>query len=169
MNRKTISIIVLVTVVALLIGGGLLLYQNLHHSGVTGSIEFGYEYQLSEIRPGAFEGLTLNKDSYFKINPDQKTGELNLVGVAKFDFIVTNYQEGATQTTIDIEFIYKNELYQLQAQSTASRIVFKMPQRYRTDITQEHPDDTKYLEYESTVLVFTKQEVAWCDAVLNGR
>lgn len=159
MKRKAISIIIIVVVLALLAGGGFLLYYKLSHNVIVGRVEFGKAYQLREVRPGAFANVTAASQGYFKINGDQKTGEIYLEGLdaGKLKFIVTDYREGTHHTTIDIEYIYQNNLYQLTAESTDTAITFKTSQRYRVAIAQENPDDTQYLEYNSTILVFVKE------------
>lgn len=156
MKRKIISIIVLVLIIAVLVGGTLLVYFRFRPATPkSNGIALDHEYHLTEIHPNSFEGLTLDADSYIKINADKKTGELYLVGVSneKIPFIVTNYQKN----TLNIEFIYKNQLHKLQGEGTEDQITFKTVQRYRADVTQENPDDTKYLEYISTILVFRKE------------
>lgn len=156
MKHKIIGIITLIAIIAVLVGGTLLIYFHFQPATTKPSeIILDYEYHLTGIHPGAIEGLTLNTTSYIKINPDKKTGELYLVGVSdeKINFIVTKYQKN----TINIEFIHKNRLHKLQGTGTADSIVFQAIQRYRADITQENPDDTKYLEYPSTILVFNRE------------
>lgn len=161
MQRRAINILIVVLVLAVLTAGGFGLYWLLQPKIVHGEIDFGTKYYLTDIRDNVFDNVTYDANSYFLINDDQKTGELHLIGLPdnKINFIVTNYQIGTT-TTLDIEFIYKDELKKLSATSDDNGICIKQVQPSRVDITQEHPDDTTYLEYLVTILIFQK-EVAW--------
>lgn len=164
MKRRIIKITIIALVAALLIGGGFGLYFKLRPTGVTGQIDFGAKYYLSELRKSNyFEGADMNKSSYFKINEDQQTGELYLVGlsVGKLDFIVTQYHEGAQNTTFTIEFIYKNTLHQLSAASTTTEIRFHAILPHSVYVTKEDPDpDLRALQYNVTLMVFKPEVLA---------
>lgn len=160
MKRRTIiSLIVIAVVVVIAAAVGITWYCCTNIGPVNGAIEFGKKYTLTEIRDNVFTDVTINNDSYLQINTDRQTGELYLVGLpaGRLDFIVTNYQEGVKSTTFTIEFIYKNELQTLTATSTDNTIRFSQTQSSRVEITQENPDDTRYLEYTVTIMVFTKE------------
>ena len=158
-RRTTISLIVIAAVVAIAAAVGITVYCCLHTGPIRGAIKFGEKYNLTHIRDNVFTGVTINADSYLLLNEDRKTGELNLVGLPEghIDFIVTQYQETVKGTTFNIEFIYKNELQTLTATSTDTEIRFRQVQPSRVEITQENPDDTRYLNYEVTIMVFTKE------------
>ena len=160
MKRRTaISLIVIAVVVVVAATIGIIVYCCQNTGPVNGAIEFGKKYYLTEIRDNVFTDVTINADSYLLLNEDRQTGELALVGLpaGHIDFIVTKYQEGVKGTTFNIEFIYKNELQTLTATSTNNEIRFRQVQSSRVEITQENPDDTRHLDYEVTIMVFTKE------------
>lgn len=158
-RRTTISLIVIAVVVVIATAVGLAVYFSMRSGPVNGAIEFGKKYYLTEIRDNVFTDVTANAESYLQLNEDRQTGELYLVGLpeGRIDFIVTKYQESFNGTTFTIEFIYKNELQILTATSTNDEIRFRQVQSSRVEITQENPDDTRYLDYEVTIMVFTKE------------
>lgn len=158
-RRTTISLIVILVVAIIATAVGVTWYCCTNTGAINGAVEFGQKYYLSEIRENVFTDVTINHASYLQINTDRQTGELHLIGLPNesIPFIVTKYQEGVKNTTFNIEFIYKNELQTLTATSTNATICFRQTQPSRVEITQENPDETRYLEYEVTILVFSKE------------
>ena len=146
-------------------------YFKTSEGPVIGRIKFGHEYHLSEIRPTErFAGATMDQASYFKINEDEKTGELYLKGLtattAPIRFIVIDYQEGAKETTIIFEYIIdageKTTIQTLKAISTTDCITIKTVESHSIQyIIQENPDETDELDYNVTIMVFNKEATKW--------
>ena len=180
MNRK-ITKIVIFGVIAIIIIAAIVGFFFMREQGpITGKIEFGKEYYLKEIRPtDRFKGATINVASYFKVNEDQKTGELYLDGLiattdtetgitAPIQFIVTNYHESTQKTTIDFAYIlYAGEngedtkIQHLQAISTKDSIKIKSVESHSVHVISQNAEDIKSLEYQVTLLVFSKEVTAW--------
>ena len=179
MNRK-ITKIVIFGVIAIIIIAAIVGFFFMREQGpITGKIEFGKEYYLKEIRPtDRFKGATINVASYFKVNEDQKTGELYLDGLiattdtetgitAPIQFIVTNYHESTQKTTIDFAYIlYAGEngedtkIQHLQAISTKDSIKIKSVESHSVHVISQNAEDIKSLEYQVTLLVFSKEVTA---------
>lgn len=167
MSRKTTNIIFCLIILAAIAGVGIGVYVFHNHGQVVGRIEFGTKYYLTEIRPTErFAGATMDQNSYFQINHNQKTGKLYLAGLtatsAPISFIVTDYQEGTKATTIEFEYIIgtgdKTKIQHLQAISTQTEIRIKAIESHDVqNIITENPETVKSLDYLVTILVFSKE------------
>ena len=171
MNRKTTKIILISIIVIALILVGVALFLKFNQGQIVGRIEFGTEYHLTEIRPtDRFEGAIMSKDSYIKINHDQKTGVLYLKGLnastSPIPFIITNYKEGPKNTTIDFEYIIdqgeKTVVQSLQAISTDDKITVKTVESHAIKfIINEKAGEIENLDYNVKILVFSKESEIW--------
>jgi|GEM_PF-4736134 len=167
-KRKVIKIVICLIILAALIGGGIGVYLYYHNGKVIGHIEVGEYYHLQEIRPSErFKGATMSTSSYFRIKNDGKTGELYLVGLeataTPIPLIVTSYKEGIKQTVIEFEYILDQgedtTIQHLTAISTDTEITIKATESYAVEIIHQNSSesDPDKLEYESTILVFSKE------------
>ena len=167
-KRKIIKIIICLVILASLIGAGIGVYAYYNHGSIIGHVEVGEYYRLKEIRPSdRFKGATMSTSSYFRIKNDGKTGELYLVGLeasaTPIPLIITNYKEGIKQTVIDFEYILdKGEdttIQHLTAISTDTEITIKAVESYGVEVIHQKngESDPDTLEYESTILVFSKE------------
>ncbi len=167
MKSKVIKILALLVGLGIIAAAGLGLYFSFTSGPSDGKFQFGVEYHMTEIRKSdKFKGATLDTNSYFKINGDQKTGVLYLVGLEatneSIPFVVTKYDESKNKTIIHLDYIIYNGddtyIQKLQAISTNNRIEIKSVESHGIqDIIQQNPSEIDQLEYEVTIMVFSKE------------
>jgi hypothetical protein len=155
MGQRTIKVLFAVLGAALLVGVGVLVYFHLFMpNGIAAlKIKFDKEYYLTEIRQNMFGSASVDSESYFKINSDQKTGFFYFKDTDEtIHFIVTDYNEDR----LDVEYIYGGDIIALYAAGTADQIRFKAKADYSVNITKENPTDLTTISYKSTILVFAR-------------
>lgn len=169
MKRTVIKIVIAIVIVAILAGAGVALYFHFNSGPITGRVKYGKYYYLEALRPTEqFEGATMNKASYLRINQDGTTGRLYLEGLtatnAPIPLIITNYQEGTKQTTFEIEYLINQgedtKIQHLTAISTNDCITIRSVESHDVHIIQQKHDQTNTLDYEVDILIFKLNQEA---------
>jgi hypothetical protein len=163
MTRRTISKILIGTfAVILAAAAGFLIYLAVAKSNSPGKIDAETKYYLSYIRPKTFysvggTAIRYSADSYFQFNDDKKTGAFYFGDTdTTVVFIITKYSQGSKDASFNIEYIHNGEVILLRATGSGDNITFKRIRDYSVGITQEHPDNTTSISYDTEVLEFTR-------------
>lgn len=164
MKRTVIKIIIALVIVAILAGAGVALYFRFNSGPIIGRVKYGEFYHLQSMRPTEqFEGATMSKASYIRIDQDGKTGKFYLEGLTATDspvpFIVTSYKESNKQTTFEIEYLIdkgaETRIQHLTAISTNNRIAIRSVESHDVRVIQQKNETVNTLKYEVDILVFT--------------
>jgi hypothetical protein len=165
-KKSIIKWVIIILAVGGLAAGGTWLAAYISSKAAMGSIEYGKEYYLKQLRPQTFftdDGTAIdlipNSNSYFKVNEDKKTGIFAFVEAGEeIKFIVSDYKTTNEGTTFAIEYIKGDKIIMLTALSNETAITFKALAIYNVSVTTEQPNDISQITHDVPVMVFTRGE-----------